>query len=81
LTITKGGEPASYDLEGIAMRPQGGWWLVTGGAEDFGAAELTKNLLIRVNLDGSMAEEAAMRRDFPPSTTSRGTTAGLQRPG
>jgi DNA-binding beta-propeller fold protein YncE len=57
LTITKGGEPASYDLEGIAMRPQGGWWVVSEGAEDFGMAELTKNLLIRVNLDGSVAEE------------------------
>jgi DNA-binding beta-propeller fold protein YncE len=57
LTITKDGEPASYDLEGIGMDPQGGWWVVSEGAEDFGAAELTKNLLIRVNLDGSVAEE------------------------
>jgi hypothetical protein len=45
LTITKGGEPGGYDLEGIAMRPQGGWWVVSEGGEDFGAAELTKNLL------------------------------------
>jgi hypothetical protein len=42
LTIAKGGEPASYDLEGIAMRSQGGWWVVSEGAEDFGAADLTK---------------------------------------
>jgi hypothetical protein len=39
------------------VRPQGGWWLVSEGAEDFGAAEFTKNLLIRVNADGSVAEE------------------------
>jgi hypothetical protein len=57
LTITKGGEPASYDLEGIAMRPQGGWWVVSEGAEDFGSADLTKNLLIRIDDDGSVAEE------------------------
>ena len=57
LTITKGGEPASYDLEGIAIRPQGGWWVVSEGAEDFGSADLTKNLLIRINDDGSVAEE------------------------
>ena len=57
LTITKDGEAASYDLEGIAVRPQGGWWLVSEGAEDFGAGELTKNLLVRVNADGSVAEE------------------------
>ena len=56
LTITKNGDPASYDLEGLAVRLQGGWWLVSEGAEDFGAAELTKNLLIRVNADGSVAE-------------------------
>jgi DNA-binding beta-propeller fold protein YncE len=57
LSITQDGEAASYDLEGIAMHAQGGWWVVSEGAEDFGAAELTKNLLIRVNLDGSVAEE------------------------
>lgn len=57
LTITKDGDPVSYDLEGIAVRPQGGWWLASEGAEDFGADEFTKNLLIRVNLDGSVADE------------------------
>jgi DNA-binding beta-propeller fold protein YncE len=57
LTITKDGDPASYDLEGVAVRPQSGWWVVSEGAENFGAAELTKNLLIRVNVDGSVAEE------------------------
>jgi DNA-binding beta-propeller fold protein YncE len=57
LTITQGSDPASYDLEGIAVRPQGGWWVASEGAGDFGAAELTKNLLIRVDRDGSVAEE------------------------
>jgi phytase-like protein len=57
LTVTKDGGPASYDLEGIAVRPQSGWWLVSEGAEDFGAPGLTKNLLIRLNADGSVAEE------------------------
>jgi hypothetical protein len=57
LTITKDGEPASYDLEGLVVRPQGGWWMVSEGAEDFGTAGLTKNLLIRVDVYGSVAEE------------------------
>jgi Esterase-like activity of phytase len=57
LTITKDGEPASYDLEGITVRPHGDWWMVSEGAEDFGAERVTKNLLIRVNLDGSVVEE------------------------
>jgi DNA-binding beta-propeller fold protein YncE len=57
LTLTKEGAPASYDLEGIAVRPQGGWWVVSEGAEDFGQVGLTKNLLIRLEADGSVAEE------------------------
>ena len=47
----------SYNLEGIAIRPQGGWWVVSEGAEDFASADLTRNLLIRINDDGSVAEE------------------------
>lgn len=57
LTLTTEGNPASYDLEGIAVRPEGGWWVVSEGAEDFGQVGLTKNLLIRLQTDGSVAEE------------------------
>jgi len=57
LTMTKDGQPIGYDLEGLVVRPQGGWWVVSEGAEDFGAEGLTKNLLIRINTDGSVAEE------------------------
>ena len=57
LTLTKAGGPVSYDLEGIAVRPQGGWWVASEDAQDFGDPELTKNLLIRVEPDGSVAEE------------------------
>ena len=39
------------------VRPQGGWWLASEGAENFGDEEFRKNLLFRVNLDGSVAEE------------------------
>jgi DNA-binding beta-propeller fold protein YncE len=57
LTVAKDGTPASYDLEGISVGPQGGWWLSSEGAEDFGSVDLTQNLLVRVNADGSVAEE------------------------
>jgi DNA-binding beta-propeller fold protein YncE len=72
LTITKGGKPASYDLEGIAIRPQGGWWVVNEGAEDFGSDDLTKNLLIRVNEDGAVAEEIELPDDINGEQRSNG---------
>ena len=75
LTITKDGEPASYDLEGIALRPQGGWWVVSEGAEDFGSADLTKNLLIRINDDGSVAEEI----ELPDAINQEQTLQWLRR--
>jgi DNA-binding beta-propeller fold protein YncE len=72
LTITKDGEPASYDLEGIAIRPQGGWWVVSEGAEDFGSPDLTKNLLIRINDDGSVAEEIELPAAINQAQRSNG---------
>jgi YVTN family beta-propeller protein len=60
LILTKDGAPAGYDLEGIAVRPQGGWWVASEGAEDFGQEGLTKNLLIRVDADGEVAEEVEL---------------------
>lgn len=66
LTSAAPGQPAqiesalplskNYDLEGIALRPQGGWWLVSEGAGNAPAAT-SKNLLIAVNVDGSIASE------------------------
>lgn len=47
--------PGNYDLEGIATRPGGGWWVVSEGAGVAGAATATKNLLLQINPDGSIA--------------------------
>ncbi len=47
----------NYDLEGIAIRPEGGWWLVSEGAGAAGAATATKNLLIQVAPDGAIVRE------------------------
>lgn len=47
----------NYDLEGIAIRPQGGWWVASEGAGNAGQATATKNLLIQVNPDGTVASE------------------------
>ncbi|HYE74179.1 MAG TPA: esterase-like activity of phytase family protein, partial [Blastocatellia bacterium] len=48
--------PGNYDLEGIAINPQGGFWLVSEGAGSFGASGATKNLLLKVNADGTVAQ-------------------------
>lgn len=52
--------PVSLDLEGIAVRPQGGWWVVSEGARSFGQSGRTQNLLVRVNTDGSIAEQVTL---------------------
>lgn len=55
LTLAK-----NYDLEGIAIRPGGGWWVVSEGAGNIGQATLTKNLLISINADGTIAQEVEL---------------------
>lgn len=47
----------NFDLEGIAIRPGGGWWVVSEGAGSAGQSTATKNLLVQVNADGSIARE------------------------
>jgi hypothetical protein len=61
LILTKNGSPVSYDLEGIAVRPrsQNGWWVVSEGAGN-APGPTTPNLLIRVNTDGSVAQEITL---------------------
>jgi Esterase-like activity of phytase len=47
----------NFDLEGIAIRPQGGFWSVSEGAGNTGESGATKNLLIDVDTDGSIRQE------------------------
>lgn len=49
----------NYDLEGIAVRPEGGYWLVSEGAGNAPSAT-SKNLLIQVNADGTIAREVEL---------------------
>lgn len=51
--------PKNYDLEGIA-RISGGWWVVSEGAGNAGGTGVTKNLLVRVNQNGTIAEEVEL---------------------
>jgi hypothetical protein len=74
LTLTKDGAAVSYDLEGIETRADGGWWVVSEGAGSFGQSSATKNLLIRINPDGSVAEEI----ELPESINQQQRQWGLE---
>ncbi|MBW4696367.1 MAG: esterase-like activity of phytase family protein [Aphanocapsa lilacina HA4352-LM1] len=60
LPITKDGAPANYDLEGIAVAPEGGFWLASEGEE----ANNPPNLLIRTDASGAVQEEITLPADI-----------------
>lgn len=58
--LTKDGAPAKgLDLEGIAVRPEGGFWVVSEGNPEK-KEKATQNLLLRVGTDGAITEEIAL---------------------
>ncbi|WP_430789793.1 esterase-like activity of phytase family protein [Actinoplanes sp. G11-F43] len=66
LTVTKDGEPAGYDAEGLVARKAGGYWLaVEGSGED-------PNLLVRLNKRAEVQEEIALPADVAAAITSNG---------
>lgn len=56
ITVTKDGKPAAYDLEGIATRAEGGFWLASEGNPEKKDAALP-DLLLRVSARGEVEEE------------------------
>lgn len=69
LALNKDGEPVSYDLEGIARRGDGGFWLVSEGN-----ADTSENLLIRVDDLGAVQEEIAL----PDATAAKAVKFGFE---
>ncbi len=68
-TVTRDGKPAAgLDLEGIAARPQGGFWIVSEGNPER-KERPTANLLLRVSAAGAIEEEIA-----PPPALAGGAT-------
>lgn len=55
LELSLDGEPVDLDLEGIALRPGGGWWLASEGSGSAPDIETT-NQLVAVEPDGSISE-------------------------
>ncbi|MGB0564475.1 MAG: esterase-like activity of phytase family protein [Spirulinaceae cyanobacterium] len=72
LPITKNGEPVSYDLEGIAIAPNGDLWLVSEG--DTREGRERPNLLIRTNSAGVVQEEIGL----PPADAAAITRFGFE---
>ncbi|MDQ8020785.1 MAG: esterase-like activity of phytase family protein [Moraxellaceae bacterium] len=58
IAVSKGGKPVGYDLEGIARRGDGGFWLASEGNPE--AKEPTQNWLIRTDAEGAVQEEIAL---------------------
>ena len=58
-TLTLDGEVKAYDLEGVALRADGGFWLVSEGSIN---AE-RPNLLLAVAADGTVEQEIALPED------------------
>jgi hypothetical protein len=54
LILMKDGSPVDYDLEGIAVRADGGFWLASEGKNEI------ENLLIKVDVDGTVLEEVGL---------------------
>lgn len=72
--LTKGGEPAKgLDLEGIAVRPEGGFWAVSEGNPEK-KEKATQNLLLRVDADGAVVEEIAL----PEAVAAQATRFGFE---
>ncbi len=73
LTVTKDGRPAAFDLEGIATRPAGGFWLASEGNPER-KDRPTGNLILRVSATGAVEEEIAL----PEALAAQATRFGLE---
>ena len=58
MPLTKNDEGVSYDLEGIALHPDGGFWLVSEGDNREGKER--PNLLIHANAAGQVQQEITL---------------------
>ena len=70
LPITLDAKPPALDLEGIARRPSGGFWLVSEGKPAAGRP----NLLLRTDENGRIREEIPL----PPGMARHRVKAGLE---
>ena len=61
-----------FDLEGIAARPEGGFWLASEGRTNAGSSR--PNLLVRVDAAGAVRRSV----ELPPGLAAQATSNGLE---
>ncbi|MCW5715814.1 MAG: esterase-like activity of phytase family protein [Bauldia sp.] len=66
VTLTKDGETVHYDLEGIALRAEGGFWVASEGGAN------TENILLAVAADGTVIEEIRLPEAVEAAATNNG---------
>jgi len=66
VTLTKDGEAVHYDLEGIALRADGGFWAASEGGAN------TENILLAVATDGTVLEEIRLPEAVEAAATNNG---------
>lgn len=72
--LVKDGELAGYDVEGIAPRAGGGFWLASEGRADHESPLRQKNLLLAVAADGTVEREIVL----PESLDAHATNSGFE---
>lgn len=70
-TLTKDGKPASYDVEAIANRSGGGFWLGSEGNPE-NKDKPTQNILLRVSAKGEVEEEILLPEELAKHATRFG---------
>jgi hypothetical protein len=58
------GKPVAYDLEGIALKAGGGFWMVSEGDPESKNPLTTQNLLLAVAADGMVQETIALPKEL-----------------
>ncbi len=63
IQVTKDGQPFGYDLEGIALRADGGFWLASEGNMER-EKNPTQNILLAVSADGAVEKEIELPKEI-----------------
>lgn len=72
IDVTKDGVPVAYDLEGIALAADGGFWLASEGNAKKENPLQQKSMLIKVSADGAVESEVELPAAAYESAISRG---------
>lgn len=66
MPVTKDGEQASYDVEGLWLKPEGGFWLGVEGAKGAG------NMLVETDASGAVLREVTLPASYTDKLGKQG---------